>query len=58
MDSKNLLQTCISQFKDARLDIQTVSQTVHDTQVRDELSKALRSVESAISQCQSALNMF
>ncbi|MEN6388883.1 MAG: hypothetical protein ABFD04_00580 [Syntrophomonas sp.] len=58
MDSKNLLQTCISQFKDARLDIQTVSQTVHDTQVRDELSKAMRSVESAISQCQSALNMF
>lgn len=58
MDSKSLLQTCISQFKDARLDIQTVSQTVHDSQVRDELSKALRSVESAISQCQSALNMF
>lgn len=58
MDSKSLLQTCISQFKDARLDIQTVSQTVHDSQVRDELTKALRSVESAIGQCQSALRMF
>ncbi len=50
MDNKSLLQTCIGQFKDARLDIQTVSQTVHDTQVRDELSKALKSVETAISQ--------
>jgi hypothetical protein len=57
LDNKSLLQTCIGQFKDARLDIQTVSQTVHDTQVRDELSKALKSVETAISQCQSALNM-
>lgn len=57
MDSRIMLQTCISQFKDARLDIQTVSQTVHDTQVRDELSKALKSIESAISQCQSAISM-
>lgn len=57
MDSKGLLQTCISQFKDARLDIQTVSQTVHDAQVRVELSKALKSVETAINQCQSAVNM-
>lgn len=57
MDSKGLLQTCISQFKDARLDIQTVSQTVHDNQVRDELSKALKSVETAINQCQSAISM-
>ncbi|MEN6351421.1 MAG: hypothetical protein ABFD08_18775 [Syntrophomonas sp.] len=57
MDSKSLLQTCIMQFKDSRLDIQTVSQTVHDNQVRDELSKALKSVETAINQCQSAIKM-
>lgn len=57
MDSRSMLQTCISQFKDARMDIQSVSKMVTNNQARDELSKALKSIESAISQCQSAINM-
>lgn len=57
MDSRSMLQTCISQFKDARMDIQSVSQSVTNTQAKDELAKALRSIESAISQCQSAISM-
>ncbi|MGE5417664.1 MAG: hypothetical protein ACM3UZ_13080 [Acidobacteriota bacterium] len=55
MDDKSMLQSCIAQCRDAKDDIQSISQKATNSKAKDELSKAVQSIDSCINQCQTAL---
>ncbi|MDD2422193.1 MAG: hypothetical protein PHU78_08675 [Heliobacteriaceae bacterium] len=56
MENKTMLQSCITNCRTAKSDIQSLSQSVQVTSAKDELNKALQSIDACINQCQTALN--
>ncbi|MGE5373317.1 MAG: hypothetical protein ACM3QZ_15195 [Solirubrobacterales bacterium] len=56
MDDKMMLQSCLNHCRNTKTDIQSLSQGTTAPKAKDELSKAVQSIDACINQCQAALS--
>lgn len=50
------IQSCIAHCKNSFNDIQDISSAAYDQRAKDEINKALHSMDVCIKQCEAALN--
>lgn len=56
MDDKYMLQSCLAHCKNTKNDLNMLSQSSSSNKAKDELSKAVQSIDACINQCQTALS--
>lgn len=55
MDTKTMLQSCISHCQNVKTDITNIGQSATNARAKDELNKAIQSIDACISQCKTAV---
>lgn len=56
MNDKMMVQSCLAHCRNTKSDLQMLSSDVQAARAKDELSKAVQSIDACINQCQAALN--
>lgn len=56
INEKHSISSCISHCKGTLGDIQQIAQAAHDQRAKDELNKAIYSMDVCIKQCEAALH--
>ncbi|WP_028306921.1 hypothetical protein [Desulfitibacter alkalitolerans] len=55
INEKHSINSCVSHCRGTLSDIQQLAQAAHDQRAKDELNKALYSMDVCIKQCEAAL---